>query len=345
MDISPIINLILLLAFTYFIASLLVTSVNEAIAGSFKLRQKQLRSGLTNLFFSQKEEWVRYIEGDFMKSPFIESLKKDALSFPAYIPARNFALAVLTHCGIDRNKLNTADVIEAINNAECLPSKMKDVVKGFLQQGVVNIPELEKNLEEFYNNAMDRVSGFYKRKIRLITFFIGLSLAVALNIDTIKIVGDGLSDRDRLERTGDAIAQQIASVNKDGAMNLIMGDDAVTIHTKTDPQLAIDSSLSFKSVTERLQREQAKGRSIVMTYKQTTGYKMGYPSMKAFRQEWLGSGTGFLSGLGLLLKKLLGVVLTAFALQLGSNYWFGVLNKVISIRAAGVKPDAKKEDR
>ena len=97
MQISPIINLILLLAFTYFIASLLVTSVNEAIAGVFKLRQKQLKMGLTNLFFTQKEAWVKYIEGEFMSSPFIESLKKDPESFPAYIPAKNFALASLSY--------------------------------------------------------------------------------------------------------------------------------------------------------------------------------------------------------------------------------------------------------
>jgi hypothetical protein len=103
--------------------------------------------------------------------------------------------------------------------------------------------------------------------------------------------------------------------------------------------------LPFKTVTERLRQEQAKTRSIVMTYNQSTGYRMGYPSMKAFRQEWVGTGGGFLSVLGLLLKKLLGVVLTAFALQLGSNYWFGVLNKVVSIRAAGVKPDTNKEDK
>ena len=32
---------------------------------------------------------------------------------------------------------------------------------------------------------MDRVSGWYKRKIRLIAFFIGLGMAVAMNIDTI----------------------------------------------------------------------------------------------------------------------------------------------------------------
>jgi len=343
MEISPIINLILLLAFTYFIASLLVTSVNEAIAGSFKLRQKQLKDGLTNLFFTQKEEWARYIEGDFMKSPFIESLKKDAESFPAYIPARNFALAVLTHCGIDRDNLTTKDVMTAIDNTTCLPAKMKDVVKGFLQQGVVNMPELEKNLEEFYNNAMDRVSGWYKRKIRLITFFVGLALAISLNIDTIKIVADGLSDKDRLEKTGDGIVQQLANINKDGTMNVVMGDTTVTIRTRTEPQLAIDSSLSFKSVTERLRKEQARDRSIVMTYKQTTGYKMGYPSFKDFGKEWLGPDEGFLVSLGWLLKKLLGVVLTAFALQLGSNYWFGVLNKVASIRAAGVKPGEKAE--
>lgn len=43
-------------------------------------------------------------------------------------------------------------------------------------------------------------------------------------------------------------------------------------------------------------------------------------------------------------SRLLGFILTAFALSLGAPFWFGVLNKLVSIRGAGVKPEESKQD-
>ena len=44
-------------------------------------------------------------------------------------------------------------------------------------------------------------------------------------------------------------------------MNVITGDTMITIQTRTEPALSIDSSLSFKSVTERLKKEQARAKN------------------------------------------------------------------------------------
>ncbi|HSU15463.1 hypothetical protein [Longimicrobium sp.] len=42
-----------------------------------------------------------------------------------------------------------------------------------------------------------------------------------------------------------------------------------------------------------------------------------------------------------ILAKLLGILLTAFALSLGAPFWFDTLNKIINIRSAGRAPDEK----
>ncbi len=42
-------------------------------------------------------------------------------------------------------------------------------------------------------------------------------------------------------------------------------------------------------------------------------------------------------------SRLLGFILTALALSLGAPFWFDLLNKLVSIRGAGVKPEEKKE--
>lgn len=47
--------------------------------------------------------------------------------------------------------------------------------------------KLQKNIDEWYDNAMDRVSGWYRRSTQWIIFWIGLFIAVSMNVNTITI--------------------------------------------------------------------------------------------------------------------------------------------------------------
>ena len=47
--------------------------------------------------------------------------------------------------------------------------------------------QARRNIEDWYDSAMDRVAGWYKKRTQFILFAIGLVLAVALNVDTITI--------------------------------------------------------------------------------------------------------------------------------------------------------------
>src|SRR5258708_12878583 len=44
------------------------------------------------------------------------------------------------------------------------------------------------NIETWYNETMDRVSGWYERRVQLIIFALGLVIDVGLNVDTISII-------------------------------------------------------------------------------------------------------------------------------------------------------------
>ncbi len=51
--------------------------------------------------------------------------------------------------------------------------------------------DLEKDLtglEVWFNSTMDRVSGWYKRRVQIFIFLLGLIIAFGLNIDTISLV-------------------------------------------------------------------------------------------------------------------------------------------------------------
>jgi hypothetical protein len=47
---SPVLDLVILLSFIYFTGSLILSTINEAIAGSLRLRPGQLETTLQNLF-------------------------------------------------------------------------------------------------------------------------------------------------------------------------------------------------------------------------------------------------------------------------------------------------------
>ena len=45
-------------------------------------------------------------------------------------------------------------------------------------------------MENWYEDQMDRIAGWYKRKLTFLTFFIGLALAIMFNVDSIKLTTD-----------------------------------------------------------------------------------------------------------------------------------------------------------
>jgi hypothetical protein len=56
-----------------------------------------------------------------------------------------------------------------------------------LDEAQHDVERLKTQIEIWFNNGMDRASGWYKRKTQWIQFFIGLSLVVLLNIDSVHI--------------------------------------------------------------------------------------------------------------------------------------------------------------
>jgi hypothetical protein len=51
-----------------------------------------------------------------------------------------------------------------------------------------DLQKAQANIEAWYDSAMDRVSGWYKRSTQGIIFVIGLALAITLNVNTMAIV-------------------------------------------------------------------------------------------------------------------------------------------------------------
>lgn len=132
---------------------------------------------------------------DYEKSRFRLSYWK---KLPSYIPSGNFALALIdTLAPIDpsdpTNKKHSLENLKS-SVATIQNEKLKNALLPLINAAGDDIDNVRRNIEDWYDNTMDRVSGVYKRRVQYFTFFIGFFTAIAVNADTISIVNGLVHD-------------------------------------------------------------------------------------------------------------------------------------------------------
>jgi hypothetical protein len=166
----------------------------------------------------QSLDQVRSFTEEFYRHPLIESLRKGA-SEPSYISSGTFARTVIdilreraTAAGIQLTgnedlaqtftKL-TSQADQALKQAEAakavtpeLAAQIRSVLDGTALTRVIEtlaidtakeVDDIQRRLSAWFDEGMERVSGWYKRYLQYIGFSIGLVVAVIFNADAINM--------------------------------------------------------------------------------------------------------------------------------------------------------------
>jgi len=179
---STILDVAIAIVFIYLLVSLVISAINEFIAALLKSRAKNLSKGIEALLQDPSQAgWVARL----YQHPLIQSLSPPN-SKPSYIPSRTFALALL-----DLIAPATADGARTLADLKTgmanLPQPLQRTLTNLLDEAQHDVERLKTQIEIWFNNGMDRASGWYKRKTQWIQFFLGLSLVILLNIDSVHI--------------------------------------------------------------------------------------------------------------------------------------------------------------
>jgi hypothetical protein len=75
-----------------------------------------------------------------------------------------------------------------------------------------DIVQARKNIEDWFDSSMDRVSGWYKRRVQWITLLLALGIVIIVNVDTLAI-GSNLYTNAALRDSLVAAAQEYAKAN------------------------------------------------------------------------------------------------------------------------------------
>jgi hypothetical protein len=69
-----------------------------------------------------------------------------------------------------------------------------------LQNSFYDLGVFAKKLENWFDDSMNRVSGWYKRQVEVVLFAIGLAMAIVFNVDTLQIAGKLTTDKDARDK-------------------------------------------------------------------------------------------------------------------------------------------------
>jgi hypothetical protein len=184
---STILDVVVGLVFVYLLLAIICTTINEWVASGLGIRSKNLAIAIKQMLDEQKgsDPTLSFLQ-QFYSHPLVSGMKGPGNSQPSYLPSRTFAAAVIDITTIQKQgTLAFADLDEGIRN---LPEgDVKKALLSLIQNANSNLSLAQRNIEQWYDDTMERASGWYKRSTQVITVSIAILLTVTTNADTVKI--------------------------------------------------------------------------------------------------------------------------------------------------------------
>lgn len=280
----------------YLVLSLVCSSAQEALESFLKNRGRNLEQGIKNLL--NDDDWVKKLyEHPLIFSLYQGEYKAGGRDLPSYIPSQAFAGALFDLAkNAQQIPANVADIRAAVSSNDMMPTKLKAVMLHALDAAQGDVQKAHQFVENWFDQGMDRASGWYKRYAHQVMMVIALIIAVGFNVDTFRVANE-LYRNQNLRAA--VVAQSESIVEETKASNEPQGAEGAK--TSTGAQAT--------SAVSRLEN---------------AGLPIGW---KGYQLE-----TG-LEGVKTLLGSLIGWLVTAFAISFGAPFWFSVLGKLISARA------------
>ncbi|TVQ07320.1 MAG: hypothetical protein EA368_14550 [Leptolyngbya sp. DLM2.Bin27] len=153
-------------------------------------------------------------------------------------------------------------------------------------------------LEKWFDRSMERATGVYKRNAKAVALMIGIATAVSINADSFHI-----------------------------ANRLAVDPTLRTSITQTADQLAADPNANLN---ESLIQVQSAVNQALNQIPLPLGHgRVVVQQQQEAEQTW---------PIPFVPRRVLGWLISGFAISMGSTFWFNVLKKVINVRNTGDKP-------
>ena len=308
---STILQVAISLVFVYCLLSIICTAASEFISRMLAMRSNNLIEGIRNLL---NEPGAEDLATKIYNHPLISGLTKEGTidkilnrlaeklniglrwGLPSYIPPRMFVIALLDVIAPGEPKLTDLTKLRSlIKDSKTINDKTRTALLALIDNS--KLDDAHKNIEDWFNGTMERVSGWYKRNMQTVVLVLALAIVLVANVDTLMLANHFAQDSS-LRATYVASAERLSG-SSIPTSNVSINDTVYAIE-----QLTI-MPLDWTNDT-----------------------------CNPFKLSCSG---------GMLLKKILGLIITVLALSLGAPFWFDILNKLMNMSGNGKKPPESKE--
>ena len=236
---SEILEVAIGLVLVYLVLALICSALSEWIARIFAMRASTLEAGIRNLL---EDPGGTRLAMKIYDHALVKALYKKGgvhKGRPSNIPARTFALALFDTVmeagspvgsapsdaeaddpdengkskAFQKNARATFEALEARVRLLGAPPQVKKALQSIQASAKAETDQWDQALgkartsvEDWFDDSMDRVSGWYKRKVQLTILGLAIAVSLALNVDTF-VIGTTLSRDTTLRQSVVAAAE------------------------------------------------------------------------------------------------------------------------------------------
>ena len=344
-----VVNVVIGLLFVFATFGLLVSTLTETVARYLGLRGEYLLRGIRTLVdgggtFQLDDFKVRTLSGlkrtgqptvepnvtPIMQSSAISATadkgdmpadagnadltRRERRRLPSYVSSRNFARAFVdavipTAAG----STSVKDLEHAIRSMS--DQRLKTVLLGFVQEADGDLTRFRRSLEHWYDDQMDRVSGWYKRHTRWISLALGAVLVLAFNVNAVGIARALYSDQ---AVRASVVTQAVNAARCDELPPGQPGDCLAQVRQEIGKARDAGLPIGWGRVPSCLaDQNDCSGAE---------KYGLADPSSNGAADVWF------------VLSLLAGYALMVLSLVPGARFWFDLLSRLGSLRSTGPTP-------
>lgn len=310
----------------YALFSGLVSGVNELIIQWLEMRGKVLFEGIAMMLGELPKKSYKpgvlkpfFIKGaslteNLYKNPLIDSLSPAGSTRPSYISSTTFSAALVQTLSSDGSLAVLRQKLDDRN------THLGKLFGPMLDEASGDLEKFKAKIEAHFNEVMNRVGGWYKRRAQVALFAIGLVLAVLFNVDSIHIMQQLQRDPAQVEKLVQMAEAKIQAIEQQNQKSNAT-EDAVS---KADKSADIDIKAQFADLKGQFEAFNSLALPIGWAFSDQSDSWLDSFDYPAQQNRGL---------------SLLGWFLTALAATLGAPFWFDAISKLFAIRGAGKKPD------
>lgn len=321
-------NLVIGLIFIYLIFSIASSTIWEIVVSTTNLKSKMLIKWIYNQFSELTSNNGKEKKSEIIEHPLIKGLSIKTGKIPNYISSPIFT-DVLIDLIVNKDAKgdNNTPVIVDINslkscleNTNVLNPGLKRIFLQYISEASGNLQKVKDKIGRWYDETQERLIGSYKKNLQIWIFVIASILVAATNADTIKLATYLYNNPDVSEK----IANHVDTIISDSSF----------IKGVTKIDTSIIDTIAQKDQKEIITKIEGSLKSLEELNKELS--RLEIP---------IGWGKENFNSFWDYVKKIGGLLLTIFAVSLGSPFWFDVLSKLANLRSSGNKPKSLLEEQ